>query len=87
MKQVIWKYELKETLSMPSGSKIMCVQTQNNIPCLWVICNPDSPEVSRNFLVLGTGHVIIEPITIREYYIGTYQINGGEFVFHVFEKR
>ena len=90
MKRTIWKYELQitdtQTIEMPEGAMILTVQTQANKPCLWALVNPDSKIETRTFITYGTGHTIEE---IRDYvgnyYIGSYQIDGGILVFHVFE--
>ena len=85
MKQTICKYQLqgsKTTLSIPKQAKILTLQTQDNVPKLWVLVNPESEEESRHFEIVGTGHPMDE--TTRTY-IGTFQIANGSLVFHVFE--
>jgi len=88
MNKVIWKYELNTTdvqkLGMPKGAEILTVQTQFDKPCLWALVNPDAEKETRGFMTYGTGHTIpTEPYPHK--YIGTYQLNSGVLVFHVFE--
>lgn len=92
MHSVIWKYPLEitdtQTVSMPFGAKILCVQTQNNAPCLWaLISNADSPNSPepRRIEVHGTGNPIPEQDGWVRLYIGTVQTHGGMMVWHVFE--
>ncbi len=82
----IYKYPLVElgeiTLSLPKAAKILCVQTKNDLPNLWVMVDPEETEMyQRKFFVVGTGHDF--PGQFNVIYIGTCQI--GPFVWHVFE--
>jgi len=86
----IYKYPLKVTdeqiiENVPGVREILCVQVQNGIPCLWT--KVDSSTYSRPLRVVtkGTGH----PFTDTQQsaglkYAGTYQLNEGQLVFHVF---
>lgn len=42
------------------------------------------PKIKRRFGMYGTGHTM--PGTFA-HYVGTFQMNGGEFVFHVYTDR
>ena len=83
----IFKYELKITgiqyISMPQGSEILCIQTQHNSPCIWALVDPIAESINRKFETVGTGYNVTE--IEKSKYIGTYQIDGGALVFHVFE--
>jgi hypothetical protein len=86
MKQ-IWKWALTPNcaISMPIGAEVLCVQTQNNLPCLWALVSPDPGELGyehRHFRTYGTGHYMPDN---PGKYIGTFQLNNGVLVFHVFE--
>ncbi len=69
---------------MPLGAEILCVQVQNNIPCLWA--KHPLPYIgeteTKNIYVFGTGHEIKQDDLI---YIGTFQMKEGDFIGHVFE--
>ena len=86
MKQ-IWKYELKttdtQTLAIPEGYKILCIQKQYSDPCIWVEVEPDNKKTSVIIDIFGTGHVMSD---LKREYIGTYQLNNGSLVFHAFER-
>jgi hypothetical protein len=80
----IWKYPLgshQTTVSMPKGADILCVQTQNEVPTIWCRVDPNAARLSRTFVIVGTGHDCEKDA----FYIGTFQLSGGAFVFHVFE--
>jgi len=84
----IWKYQLliknTQKIEMPKNSEILCVQVQHNIPCIWVMVNlEEQSREFRTFIMHGTGHQFKN----NGYtYIGTYQIEEGLLIFHLFEK-
>lgn len=82
----IWKYELEVTyqqlIEMPAGAETLCVQLQHGTPCLWARVDPGAEKIKRRIITHGTGHPV--PDTTGDY-IGTYQMQGGALVFHVFE--
>jgi hypothetical protein len=89
---MIWKYILtiegKQTLMMPEAARLLCVQMQDGIPCLWAVVDKDSAKVlakrePRTVFTVGTGHPMPEECGK---YVGTYQPMNG-LVFHVFGKR
>lgn len=87
MTQTIHKYLLsvndEQTIFMPYGAKILTVQMQHGYPFLWALVEPVPTHalLPCKILVRGTGHDC--PSVGR--YIGTFQMNGGSLVFHVFE--
>lgn len=86
--KAIWKYGLKvddrQVVKIPVGSEILTVQTQNGHPCLWVLVNPKEVGLGEITLrIYGIGHNI-EHDNLT--YIDTFQINGGELVFHAFQE-
>ncbi len=86
--ETIFKYDLTITdsqeINVPVDSEILCVQTQVGLPKLWVKCNPENITEKRKIIIHGTGHAISQE---AKKYIGTFQVNDGGFVFHVFEGR
>lgn len=86
MKQ-IWKYDLAiagiQDIKMPEGAEVLTVQVQRGVACIWALITPELKQVVRQFTVVGTGHDIASQFEMN--YIGTFQINGGDLVFHVFE--
>jgi len=85
--KTIWKYPLEtnDTLDilMPKNSKILTVQMQNGIPCLWVLVDDSKENERRTFALHGTGHEVNH--TDIKKYIGTFQMMKGTLVVHVFE--
>ena len=83
----IYKYPLELTgyqvLKLPMGAQILTVQTQNGKPFLWALVNTKKEETDFEIEILGTGDQITG--TNERKYISTFQLNGGEFVFHVFQ--
>lgn len=85
---VIWKYKLQccseQELELPLNAQILCVQVQNENPHLWVMCDPaEKRKETRVIYTFGTGHKF-EELSTRKY-IGTFQLQGGKLVFHVFD--
>lgn len=86
--KAIWKYPFnigdRFPLKMPLGAQILTVQVQKGSPCIWALVDVNEPDREvRWFQVYGTGHQH-EEIGYR--YIGTFQMDGGSMVFHLFEE-
>lgn len=85
MTLTIHKYQLavcdKHTVEMPLGAEILCVQVQNDIPCLWAKVDPKAHRVDREIRIYGTGHDLDWDTGD---YVGTFQVRGDFLVFHVF---
>lgn len=77
-------------IDMPAHATILTVQTQRigqgglarEVPCIWAKVDPANPPHPRKFRLAGTGHPIEESVG---HYVGTFQLSGGELVFHLFE--
>ena len=71
---------------MPVGARILTVQVQNGTPCIWALVNADPFALSedRVFRLFGTGHNVPDGDALT--YVGTYQMNSGALVFHLFEE-
>jgi hypothetical protein len=87
MLKIIYKYKLEtasvQNIEMPEGAEILCVQTQGKTPCIWALVDPSVKLTKRTFEIFCTGNNI--PDDVNRKYIGTYQLYGGEMVFHCFE--
>ena len=87
MLKKIFKYQLETTdvqqLEMPQGAEILCIQTQNGIPCIWALVEPNATVTKRAFEIFGTNCNV--PENAKRKYVGTYQLNNGGLVFHCFE--
>lgn len=85
--KAVWKYPLpiidNVEISIPKGSKILCVKTQKNDLCLWALVNPDENETeSVKLRIAGTGHPIEEE---NLEYIDTVLMYEDNFVIHIFK--
>jgi hypothetical protein len=84
----IWKFPLEITdeqeINVPVGAKILCLQMQEGLPCLWVQVNPQASTYPMRIVMYGTGHEITDTPNLR--YLGSFQCYGGTFVSHVFEQ-
>lgn len=85
MSKTIWKVALtitgKQIITVPAYGKILSVQLQAGVVCLWVEVDPTLPRVKRTIRIFGTGHPMNEE---ERQFIGTVQ--QGQFVWHVFEE-
>ena len=85
----IFKYPLQpkpeNVIEMPAGAAVLDLQTQNDVPCLWVEIDPDAPRIKRKFKIVPTGQAF-EPGPFV-HYMGTFQMQGGALVFHVYTDR
>lgn len=87
MSKKIFKYQLEtkdiQEIEMPKYAEILCIQTQNETPCIWALVEPNAPKTKRVFEIFGTGYIV--PDKRNRKYIGTYQLLDGNLVFHCFE--
>lgn len=85
--KAIWKYPLQllevQDLELPWNAQLLTVQAQHEKPVLWVLVDPDEPRRERRTLFLATMEV---PLHAKVYLV-TFQLHGGDFVGHVFEKK
>ena len=84
--KVIHKYGLASSgrwdMSLPKGAKVLAVASQRNEPQLWALIDPSKDDECRQFMVVPTGRSFDAE---RVVYIGTIQLDDGQFVGHVFE--
>jgi hypothetical protein len=82
----IYKWPLpiigKAIVDMPHSPNILAVQAQNNVPCVWALCEPSNPLQSHVFHMYMTGELL--PGAMTGTYLATVQLRGGYFVTHVF---
>lgn len=70
-----------QVIKVPQSSKLLCLQTQNDVPCIWAMVKPEAPLVNVTIEMYGTGHPI--PDGDRTY-LSTFQVKDGLYVFHCF---
>lgn len=84
----IYKYPLQvtseQTIDLPIGAKLLTVQTQNSTPCLWAMIRTSDYTKKIKVFTFGAGHPI--PFEFQGDYLGTYQLEDGRLVFHVFTR-
>lgn len=88
--ETIWKYSLetieKQVINVPIGAEILTVQEQFNEPVLWAKVDSGEKTEERHIEIFGTGSTIPEDMGAERKYIATYQLDGGTFIGHVFER-
>lgn len=88
MMKRIFKYQLgvsdEQVVNLPIGSRILSLQVQRGIPCIWAIVDDQEVKTSPiKVLMFGTGHSISDEDT-KNRFAGTIQFR--DLVFHVFLK-
>ena len=89
MDKQIWKFKLpfdSTKIDMPFGADILTVQVQNEQAYIWAMVNPLNSLKPRYFQTFSTGENIKSNADNKNQYIGTYQLEDGLFVYHVFER-
>jgi hypothetical protein len=83
----IYKYRMEPncggSVEMPKGAQVLSVQMQGGLPCLWAKVDTTRSLERRSFDVYGTGNAM--PDDPRLVYVGTFQMDDGALVWHVFE--
>jgi hypothetical protein len=88
--KTIHKYPLKiedaQVVTVPKGSTLLTVETQNDIPMLYVLVDTTEKELEYKAIRLfGTGHPIDINMTSWTY-LDTVLTMGGSLVWHIFYK-
>lgn len=84
--RTIYKYAIqpgKFDIHMPKGAKVLTVQTQHRQPQMWVLLDTSNEPERRGFVTFPTGGEV--PTDTHLDYIGTFQLNDGYLVYHLFE--
>ncbi len=89
MNKAILKYPLEvedtQIVTLPARANILCVQAQHGQPMMWAIVDRDEKRLEQIILrIIGTGNPA--PDDPGEY-IGTFQLNAGNFIGHAFKVR
>ena len=82
----IRKFELEDTdeqtIEAPDNSKMLSVQVQHGVTCLWMLVDINIPVRKYGVRIIGTGHSA--DLSDEWKYIGTYLKHNEFFVGHVF---
>lgn len=86
MRILKWTLEIidRQTLMLPMGAHLLTVQAQGESDAarLWALCDETTETEPRVIAIYGTGN----PISSKPGdYIATFQMYGGQLVWHVFE--
>ena len=84
----VYKYKVPVndyfTLDLPKTARILKAEVQHGDVCMWALVEPGESTRERIFRFTGTGHPVNEaPAHLQ--HISTFQMRGGELVFHIFE--
>ncbi len=84
----IWKFPLlvedEQIINVPKGAQLLHIETQYNTPCLWAMVDELREKEPIKIFTCGTGQPI--NATVKQEYLGTYQLRGGQFIGHVFKE-
>jgi hypothetical protein len=85
----VWKFPIPITdnfeIEMPKSAACLTVQLQHDNPYLWALVDPTAESTKVKFRLAGTGHPIEVPQEGLEY-LGSFQLSGGDLVFHLFKE-
>lgn len=84
----VYKYPLSivdfQTLGMPADAKLLTVQAQRNQPCLWALVDTERAQEEVTLRLVGTGHEFEDADQWE--HLGSFQLDAGLLVFHVFRQ-
>ncbi|KKK90993.1 hypothetical protein LCGC14_2717450 [marine sediment metagenome] len=84
----IWKVPLEITdeqkIALPKGARILSVQAQADVLCLWALIDPDATPRDFTIRIFGTGHPADDAVGLE--FIGTTQMLDSALVWHVFKE-
>ena len=83
MTKTIWKFEatIGGVITLPVGAQMLDIQVQHGVPMIWALVDPDAAKADMHVSIYGTGHHLPDD---PGRYIGTFQVQGGNLVFHAF---
>lgn len=71
------------TLALPEGATFLSLQNQRGAPQMWFKVDDSRPLRNQLFGICGTGQEIPSPVAAAPF-LGTFQLEGGALVLHVF---
>ena len=84
----VWKFPLdvgENKLEMPRNPKFLHLGEQHGTIMVWALVATNQPVAIVQVDVIATGHVA--PSENEGMHIGTIQMKGGTYVYHVFRMR
>jgi len=86
--RTVWKFPIRmqarQEVLVGDNPRIVHVGEQHDQPCIWVDHDPQpehTAKVRLAFEIVGTGHRV--PSSGK--HVGTFMVDGGTFVFHVYD--
>lgn len=76
-----WQPSVRHNVQMPMVCHGLSLQMQKDVPTLWAQVDPQSSPCVRTFEWVGTG----SEVPYGGKYVGTVQVNDGDYVFHLYE--
>ena len=87
--KTIYKYAIEiedeQDVMLPHRARILAIQEQKGSVYLWAIVDMSNKDEVRKIALRGTGHDCENLDDCA--YISTFQISGGNLVFHAFERK
>lgn len=84
----VWKFQFEITdtftIDMPDGARVLHVGLQGDTPTIWCLVNPEAGPCPVAFILRGTGQPFEESLARACVHVGTFQMAGGQLVFHLF---
>jgi len=84
----VYKYPIspcgEQSIVLPEGAEILCVQPQQDVPFLWARVNTEAKPEARSIVIVGTGHDCPRLLGSKVKYLNTFQLHEGALVFHAF---
>lgn len=83
---VIYKYGFglnQNMIYLPAGARVLSVQSQRNEPVIWALVDAGKQMIGRKIFVTATGVSFTAGMIKDMDYIGTFQLDGGNLVFHL----
>jgi hypothetical protein len=82
---IVFKYpfNISSTIDvlMPPHAKVLYVDSQDGIPCIWALVDPQEQPKPRRFYMRATGQLVSSNLA----WFATFQV--APFVWHVFEEK
>lgn len=85
VRMMIWKTPIGygySHVALPQGAQPLSVNTQDGMPMMWSRVDPKAEMEEKHLYVAGTGEEL--PWGLGEF-VGTFLLDEGRLVFHVFE--
>lgn len=77
---LVWPAD-EQRVQFPEEAELLTVQRQGNALCIWARVNPNLPLTDYIVRTCGTGHPLDTDVGA---YLGSFQLFGGDLVFHAF---